>query len=209
LDAQVPGIRQAMGESLLRRDRTDEAREFLIQECDQVLAALKEAQVLPTPEQDLVRKTESLDEDDDDKETSQDDGRASTGLPRLAELLLQAGEPGRAATILEHALAEKQTADLFRQLALARFQAGQRDAGSAASRRVLRLDPTCIRSIHNLALAAWQQGRLRIAAGWVQRGLAINRHDDGLRRLRIRIWLSAVHHGWAKFVQGAVTGNRR
>jgi len=208
LDSQFPGIRQAMGEALLRRDRLEEAREFLIEECDQTLATLSEVKRMPTAE-GRASNPERAESDGDDKESTPPDERPTSGLPRLAELLLEAGEPARAATILEHVLEEKQTADLFRQLALARFRAGDRDAGSAASRRVLRLDPTCVRSIHNLALAGWQQGRLRIAAGWVQRGLAINRHDDGLRRLRIRIWLSAVHHAWGRFVQGAVNPSRR
>jgi len=212
LDAQFPGIRQAMGETLLRRDRLEEAREFLVQECDQLLATLKEAESSPPgippandqssneiPELKSISRQQAGDPSVD-SDTSEH--RSRGGLAGLAELLLQAGEPQRAAQILEHALTESKTAELFRQLALARFRAGDRNAGSAASRRALRLDPTCIRSIHNLALAAWQLGKLRIAAGWVQRGLAINRHDDGLRRLRIRVWLAAVQHSWTTLVFG-------
>ena len=79
-------------------------------------------------------------------------------------------------------------ADGFRSLALACFRCGRHEHGVAASRRAARLDPACIRSVHNLALAALEQGRLEIAAGWIARGLKISRHDVGIRRLRMRLW---------------------
>ena len=62
----------------------------------------------------------------------------------------------------------------------------------AASRRVLRLDRKCVVSMYNLALAALEQGRLELAAGWIDRGLDVDRHDDELRRLRIRVWLAWI-----------------
>ena len=89
-------------------------------------------------------------------------------------------------------MAAGETPDLLRQLALARFRAGDREGGAAASRRVLRHEPACIRSMHNLALAALQRNQLRLAAGWIRRGMQVNRHDDGLRRLRMRLWMSTV-----------------
>ena len=55
-------------------------------------------------------------------------------------------------------------------------------------------------SIHNLALAALEDGRLRIAAGWIDRGLAFDRHDDGLRRLRMRLWLRSIARGLGRVV---------
>jgi hypothetical protein len=33
---------------------------------------------------------------------------------------------------------------------------------------------------------------MRIAAGWISRGLRIDPHDDGLRRLRVRLWVRRV-----------------
>ena len=42
--------------------------------------------------------------------------------------------------------------------------------GRAASRRVLRHDPMCIASIHNLALVSLLEGHLSEAAGWIARG---------------------------------------
>ena len=81
-------------------------------------------------------------------------------------------------------------------MALARFQSGEIDAGIAASLRVLRLEPECVRSIHNLALSALARGQLTLAAGWVRRGLRVNKHDDGLRRVRMRIWLARISSVW-------------
>ncbi len=46
--------------------------------------------------------------------------------------------------------------------------------------------------MHNLALAALEDGRLRIAAGWIRQGLEVDRHDDGLRRLRMRLWMKSI-----------------
>ncbi len=81
---------------------------------------------------------------------------------------------------------------LLRKLALARFQSGDTPGGVTASRRVLRFDPKCVASIHNLALAALNAGQLRIAAGWIARGLRVDRHDDDLRRLRMQHWLACA-----------------
>ena len=89
---------------------------------------------------------------------------------------------------------------MLRRLALARFRAGDHEGGIAASRRVVRLDPTCVASMHNLALAALEGGRYRIAAGWIRQGMAIDRHDDELRRLRMRLWLKSFAHGFGRMV---------
>ncbi len=109
----------------------------------------------------------------------------------LGALLLEAGLPGEAASELDRA-AERDPGnpELWRKLALARFRAGDRCGGMAASRRVLRLEPDCVISMHNLALAALQERRLATAAAWVTRGLKVDRHDEGLRRLRLRVWLA-------------------
>ncbi|MHC4447198.1 MAG: tetratricopeptide repeat protein [Planctomycetota bacterium] len=160
LDPQFPQIRAALAEALLRRGRVERARPLLREELD----------LLQTAEQ-------------------AGDGRID--LERFGSLLLDAGLPAEAAGVFEQAIGAGGVGpQLLRKLALARFQAGDREAGVAASRRVLRLDPQCVASMHNLALAALEQGRLRLAAGWIDRGLHVNRHDDGLRRLRTRLWLA-------------------
>jgi tetratricopeptide (TPR) repeat protein len=163
LDPQFSAIRQSLGETLLRRGRIDEARRYLVEEFE----ALTSADAALPGKQPVV------------------------DLAALATLLLECDEPCKAAQLLETSLQQHgDNVDALRQLALARFGCGDRLGGAAASRRVLRLDPACVRSIHNLALAAMQENQLRMAAGWVKRGLKLKPHDDGLRRLRIRVWIS-------------------
>lgn len=115
---------------------------------------------------------------------------ATSELRRLGNLLIKAAMPDRATKVLE--LAFDRNADLWRCLALARFQSGDRDGGCAASRKAVRLDPNCVLSMHNLALAAIEDGKLIIAATWIRRGLRVDRHDDGLRQLRTRLWWAHV-----------------
>lgn len=120
-----------------------------------------------------------------------DDGELNSGdLMRFGKLFIDAGVPDKATNVLE--LVTERDAEFWRRLALARFQSGDRDGGCAASRKAVRLDPKCTSSMHNLALAAIESGNLTIAGAWIRRGLRIDRHDDGLRRLRTRLWLARV-----------------
>ncbi len=120
-------------------------------------------------------------------------------LPRFGSLLLQAGMPAEAADIFARAVAaDGDSAGLLRKLALARFRSGDRDGGVAASRRVVRLEPQCVVSVHNLALAALENRRLAVASGWIARGMRIDRHDDGMRRLRMRLWLARLIHPFSR-----------
>ena len=69
------------------------------------------------------------------------------------------------------------------------FASDNMDEGAAISRKVLRYDPDCVSSIHNLALSAMKNDRYRSAWGWVRRGLSVDPLDNDLRRLRTRlIW---------------------
>ncbi len=164
LDPQFPQIRTALAEALLRRGHIGRARPYLREELD------------------------GLDPGEPGADSTMDLGRFGT-------LLLQAGMPAEAAEIFTRAVAaDGESAPLLRKLALARFRAGDRDGGVAASRRVVRVDPQCVVSVHNLALAALEDGRLRSAAGWINRGLRIDQHDDGIRRLRMRLWLARMRH---------------
>lgn len=85
-------------------------------------------------------------------------------------------------------------ADILRQLALAKFMAGDVAGGVRTSRRILAMDPTCVRSLHNLALAMLRCGHPRRSAICVAAGLRVDRHDDGLRRLRARVWAQQARH---------------
>ncbi len=173
LDGQFPAIRLSLAEALHKRGQIDAARQCLRDELD-----VRSAD---------ADKTESI---------------AATDLERLGGLLLDVRMPSEAAEICQRALAEQPgCVALLRKLAMARFQSGDIDGGVAASRRVLRLDPKSVVSIHNLALAALDAGQLRVAAGWIARGLRVDRYDDGLRRLRMRLWLAWCGDFVAKLVR--------
>lgn len=115
---------------------------------------------------------------------------------RLGALLLRAGRPAPAIPLLERAAEEAgddaSVVDVLRQLALARYESGDLVGGMLASRRVLRHDPRCKRSRHNLALACLRLGRLRRAAACVRVGLRLDAHDEDLRRLRARVWVARL-----------------
>ena len=159
LDAEYPVIRLSLSEALVKLGKLEDARVHLREELGQARSRMT-------------------------------DQRPSEDLETLGRLMLAAGLPADAAWVLELAVKdEPEDVELLRQLALARYQAGDRTGGAAASRRVLRLDSACVVSMHNLALSALEQKRVRVAAGWVNRGLAQGRRDEGLRRLRVRIYL--------------------
>ncbi len=173
LDPQFPQVRTVLAEALLRRGRREQAALLLREELDQVEGG--------------VMQGEPAD--------------AQADLARLGLLLLEAGMPAEAADVFDRVVESRgESAEILRKLALARYQARDCDAGVAASRRVIRLDPECVMSMHNLALAALDQGRLGVAAGWISRGLRINGHDDGLRRLRMRLWLTWLEQGFRRLV---------
>ena len=117
----------------------------------------------------------------------------------IAELLLSSGEPAQAITLLEPLQATISDDDpikgqYLRLLAISFFAGERMDEGAGISRKVLRFDPNCIASIHNLALSAVKQRRFRVAWGWVRRGLTIDPVDNDLRRLRSRlVWESIVN----------------
>jgi len=194
LDSQFPGIHMAVGEALLRRGRIDDAREHLIEEHEHLRATEIERN-----EQVAAQRAKSA---ADDPQPDEADSSMYTSDPAaLGDLLLESGEPARAAELFEIALRSRSDhPDLLRQLALARFRAGDREGGVAISRRVLRLDPNCLRSMHNLALAALEEGRIRTAAGWVWRGLRVNRHDADLRRLRMRVFAGLFKESWRRLI---------
>jgi tetratricopeptide (TPR) repeat protein len=109
----------------------------------------------------------------------------------MATLLLQAMEPAMAVPLLSDLTEDHEDVEQLRLLAVALFASNQREEGAAVSRRVLRLQPDCIASMHNLALWAFSSNHYKLAWGWVRKGLAVAPHDEELRRLRSRlIWES-------------------
>lgn len=110
-------------------------------------------------------------------------------IDRLGDLLIRVNLISEARTLYEELASEPTaTVDLLRKLAVCRYRSGDRIEGAATSRRILRLDPSCIRSMHNLALAALEEGRLLSATRWVSRGMRVDPTDTGLRRVRSRVW---------------------
>jgi tetratricopeptide (TPR) repeat protein len=191
LDPEYPGIRIAIAEAQLRRGLRDAAREQLREELDRRAAAGSAAESSPSlPDTPAALREES-----------------PAQVEHFATLLLDAGLPNEAAGEIEAAIERRGTActehvGLMRKLAVARFRSGDVDGGVTASRRVLRFE-ACASAYHNLALAALEAGQLRVAAGWISRGLRLHRHDDGLRRLRMQLWLA-----WLRAAGRRVLGRR-
>ncbi len=124
----------------------------------------------------------------------------------VAELLLGAGEPSDAVILLDSLLVSLEDHDpmklkCLRILAVTLFASEKIDEGAAVSRKVLRIDPTCISSMHNLALASVKNNRYRSAWGWVKRGLRQDPLDNDLRRLRSRL----IWEGIAKFCKKCIS----
>lgn len=185
LDPEYPHVRLSLAEALLARRRREDAQLWLRQELDHVTAAYEDNE-------------ESSDAEPREKLPR---SYAAEDWARFGDLLLKARMPREAAVMFELALRPRHSharlsparrAELLRRLALAQFRSGNRASGVIASRRALRIQPRSIPSIHNLALAALEDDRVEVAAAWVTRGMKIDRHDDGLRRLRVRVWIARV-----------------
>jgi hypothetical protein len=117
-------------------------------------------------------------------------GADSAELVRLAEMLLSADLPAEAVVLLE-SVQDQEEVELehVQLLARARYRSGDCRGGMVLSRRVLRrTGGQCLVSIHNLAMGAMERGRDRIAKAWIRRGLQLSPSDEGLRRIRLRLW---------------------
>jgi tetratricopeptide (TPR) repeat protein len=126
----------------------------------------------------------------------------------VAKLLLAVSEPSLATALLEPvqlSITEDSPllVEILRLLALSLYDSGRVDDGASVSRKILRHEPNCVISLHNLALAAVKNNRYRSAWGWVRRGLSVDPHDNDLRRLRSRL----IWEGITKFVRRLFTKN--
>ncbi len=210
LDPSYPRIRQALAEVLMARGRHHEARTCLREAMDQVAEQIcmdSGGRSAPAGGQagtsGVVASSSSSSSLPilNPPEIGPTDWWTPSELLHLARLLLRVELNAEGARILEHLgartdLKSRMQVKVLRQLALARFRLGDRAGGVIASRRILRLDSKCIVAMHNLALAAIEDGRLSVAAGWIRRGLQLDRLDEGLRQLRIRLWIARLT-GWA------------
>ncbi len=107
----------------------------------------------------------------------------------LGALLMDVGLPELSRPLWEAlSLEDPEDLDTLRRLAACRYRTGDGAGGATLSRRILRKDPTCLRSMHNLALAALEEERFLAAFNWMRRGMTIDPTDRGLRRIRSRLW---------------------
>lgn len=165
LDRSHPTIDRDLADALLRAGLRGDARRLL----SGIVQRVREA---------------------DDDGSPEDESRQLSLINLLLDADLPADAAERVDVLLQRGL--RPDVDLWRRIALARFCAGDIDGGRAASRRVLREDALCIRSIGNLAMAALLQGRLQEAAAWIKRGRRIDRDDERLRSLRTRLWVARI-----------------
>jgi Flp pilus assembly protein TadD len=182
LDPTRNHVRIDLAETAMRRGRTEDARE---------LAKAFLAHGLPTkpgtedPEPGHAAPSER------DRAAAEEQYRVI--LARAAALLSATKEWADAAKVLD-LLVDRVPNDaaVWRALARARYESSDVDGGRIASMHVLAIDPSCPLSHHNLGLSALRVGRLEDAASWVKRGLRAARTDEGLRRLRTRVWMARI-----------------
>jgi tetratricopeptide (TPR) repeat protein len=106
---------------------------------------------------------------------------------------LECGRPAVAAKIAEASLKRNaKEARLWLRLSRARCELGQLTPGIRAAMRAHRLDRSGIEAIHNVALAWLRMGKLRGAHVAVRTGLRASPSDEGLRRIRTRIWAARL-----------------
>jgi len=105
-------------------------------------------------------------------------------LHDLGEILLAADLPVDAMRVLR-TLVDRQREDpaALHLLSVSCFESGDRITGMRAARRAVRIDPTLLPALHNLALANLQEGRLLRARCWLRRAAVIDQEDSAIRRI--------------------------
>lgn len=162
LDPEFPGVRLSIAEAALRSGGRDRA--------------VRELRV------ELERLTSGSAPDPADE--------SGGDLMRLGTLLVEVELFDEAAVVLERVGSDRP--EILRLRSYVRFRVGDIEGGTAEARELLRREPACVVSMHNLALAAIARGDFRTAAAWISRGMRIDRHDPGLRRLRVRLVVEAI-----------------
>lgn len=183
LDPMRNSVRVDLAEAQFRRGRQDEARETL-------RAFMSDG--LPDAPEDRA-----------DQPASEAMRAYVTLLARAGALLSGTGLWLQAAQVLTETVRRMpQEAALWRALARARFECGDEDGGRNASRQTLELDPSCAASYHNMALSSLKSGHLDEAVEWTRRGLRARKDDEGLRRIRSRLFLARVKRALAFWKRG-------
>lgn len=130
-------------------------------------------------------------------------------LDEFADLLLDANMPREAARVLRQ-LKEHNAVDpgVWHRLSLASFQTGNRSQGVLAARRVIKIKPTFVPALHNLALACIQERQFARAAAYLRQAMAIEPDDPGLRRLRLMLRMQWAVWQIKRLGTKALHGNR-
>ncbi|MCA9278889.1 MAG: tetratricopeptide repeat protein [Phycisphaeraceae bacterium] len=159
LDPEVFGVRRRLGEILLKRNAQGD---------------LQRARELLLAEHTLMRNQPQLFSDE--------------AVEHLSGLLMDAGlaaEAVRAAKVnLERRPGAAQAMHL---LSAACFQAGDDERASDAARRALRLAPTMVGPMYNLALSSIRQKQWNRARYWVRQARQVDPDDATVRRLRLML----------------------
>lgn len=77
-------------------------------------------------------------------------------------------------------------------LSVACLESHAMDEGMEHARRAVRMEPTLVAAMHNLAMAHLQLGNWRRARYWVRHALRVSPDDAPLRRLRVRLNLHSI-----------------
>lgn len=109
-------------------------------------------------------------------------------LEELLGLLLDA-QITQQAHLVAHRLVQRRPGDPVSHhlLSVTQFGLGFVPDGVMSCRRALRLRPTFVAPMHNLAVAHLRRGEISRARYWVRQGLHIDPEDRGLRRLRTQL----------------------
>jgi hypothetical protein len=114
-------------------------------------------------------------------------------LKELGGLLIDARLFRDALWVLGQAhLSQPGDAQILHMMGVAHFERGERSLGMDATRRALRVAPTMLPALHNMALACIHEKRWALAEGYICQALAIDPDDHGVRRLRLLLRLHRV-----------------
>lgn len=106
---------------------------------------------------------------------------------------IECGRPGVAAKVAEMALRRHPgSARLWLRLSRAKGELGEFRASARAAMRARRIDRSSVEALHNVALAWLRLGRLRGARLVVAQGMRLAPADEGIRRIRSRLWAARL-----------------
>jgi len=111
-----------------------------------------------------------------------------TDLEELGELLLDVRLPRDASQVFQVLLERRpDDARVLHLVSLAHFRCGERSQGMEYARRAVRLDPTLLSALHNMALACVHERQWGKARYYLDQALEIDGDDHSLRRLRLTL----------------------